>query len=345
MVDTNRQWVYSSPVTGNLTVENFSLREMPMPVLRQGQALVRNKLISLDPANRAYLAMQIYRPQVHIGDVMAGFGIGEVVESTDGRFAPGDIIHGDLGWQDYSVVNSYERSEYIYKCTPGYKEEDLLGVLGITGLTAYFGVQEVGKLQSGQTVVVGGATGACGVILGQLAKIAGCHVVGFGGGFEKCQWLTEEMGFDAAVDYKGSDVATDLAAKCPEGVDFFSDGVGGIVSNATIPLMKKNAGWYHFGNISSYDSLVSGKELQLNNFMTPELEKICKGRNVKPTFLLVFDFYCQRNRVEAELADYIKEGKLKAPVTTLEGLESLPSALVDGTFGGKHYGKLNVRIV
>lgn len=344
MTDTNRQWIYSKPVSGSLKLDNFTLEENPIPKLRQGQVLVRNKLISLDPANRTYFVMQVYRPQLQLGDVMAGFGVGEVVESTDMRFQPGDLIHGDLGWQDYAVINSYDRSEFIYKCTPGYSEEDLLGVLGITGMTAYFGVQEVGKLSPGETVVVGGATGACGVIVGQLAKIAGCRVIGFGGGAEKCQWLVNEMGFDAAVDYKGNNVAADLAALCPNGVDFFSDAVGGIVTQSTLPLMKQNGRWFHYGNTSSYDHTDPGEAIRRDESLTPELLEICRKRNVNPVFLLVFDFYCQRKRAEAELSGYLRAGKLKGPVTTLDGLETLPDALVNGTFGGKRYGKLNVRI-
>lgn len=340
----NRQWIYDRPVVGKLTQENFSLREVKVPELREGQTLVRNKLLSLDPANRSYLVMQAYRPMLQPGDVMAGFGIGEVVASTDYRFSPGDLVHGDLGWQDYTIINSYERSEFVYKCTPGYSEDDLLGVLGITGLTAYFGLQEVGRLVPGETVVVGGATGACGVIIGQLARIAGARVVGFGGGAEKCRWLVEEMGFDGAVDYQGDNVPEALAALCPDGVDFFSDAVGGIVSQSTIPLMKTDARWYHYGNISSYDSSVPGKALPLDDFITPELGEICKARNLNPIFFLVFDYYCQRKRAEAELAGYLKSGRLKAPVTTLHGLENLPSALVDGTFAGKRLGKLNLRL-
>lgn len=345
MSDINRQWIYSKPVSGSLKHENFTLKENPIPKLRQGQVLVRNKLISMDPANRTYFVLQAYRPQLKLGDVMAGFAIGEVIKSTDMRFRRGDLIHGDLGWQDYAVINSYERSEFIYKCTPGYSEDDLLGVLGITGLTAYFGVQEVGKLVPGETVVVGGATGACGVIVGQLAKIAGCRVIGFGGGPEKCRWLIDEMGFDAAVDYKSDHVAADLAALCPDGVDFFSDAVGGVVTQSTLPLMKQGARWYHYGNVSSYDSITPGEALRQDDSLTPELLKLCQERNLKPVFLLVFDFYCQRRRAEAELAQYMREGKLKAPVTTIEGFDKLPEALINGTFGGKHYGKLSVRIV
>lgn len=340
----NRQWIYGKPVTGKLTQENFALRENKVPELREGQTLVRNKLLSLDPANRSYFVMQAYRPQLQLGDVMAAFGIGEVIASTDYRFSPGDLIHGDLGWQDYAIVNSYERSEFVYKCTPGYSEDDLLGVLGITGLTAYFGLQEVGPVAAGETVVVGGATGACGVIIGQLAKIAGARVIGFGGGAEKCRWLVEEMGFDAAVDYRGEGVPGELTALCPDGIDFFSDAVGGIVSQSAIPLMKANARWYHYGNISAYDSSVPGKAMPLDDFITPELRDICQNRNLNPTFFLVFDYYCQRKRAEAELAGYLKSGRLKAPVTTLHGFENLPSALVDGTLGSKRLGKLNLRL-
>lgn len=340
----NRQWVYDRPVTGKLVQDNFSLREVEVPELRQGQTLVRNKLLSLDPANRSYFVMQAYRPMLQLGDVMAGFGIGEVVASTDYRFSPGDLVHGDLGWQDYTIINSYERSEFIYRCTPGYSEEDLLGVLGITGLTAYFGLQEVGRVSPGETVVVGGATGACGVIVGQLAKIAGARVVGFGGGAEKCRWLVEEMGFDAAVDYKGADVAGALAAECPDGIDFFSDAVGGVVSQSAIPLMKADARWYHYGNISSYDRSSADSPFALQDFITPELGKLCERKHLKPIFLLVFDFYCQRKRAEAELAGHVKAGALKAPVTTLHGLENLPSALIDGTLGGNRFGKLNLRM-
>lgn len=341
----NRQWIHASPIRDHLRVDNFERRDAPMPKLRQGQALIRNRLISIDPANRLYFAMQSYRPQVEIGDVMAAFAIGEVVESTDPRFRVGDLWHGDFGWQDYAVLNSYNRSEFIYRCTPGFSEEDLLGVYGITGMTAWFGVETVGRLKPGETVVVGGATGACGVIIGQLAKIAGCRVVGFAGGPEKCAWLTGEMGFDAAVDYKSPDLAETLAAACPDGVDFFSDAIGGEISRATLPLMKPNARWYHYGNMSEYDNIVPGEAAPRHDaFLTPELRQLCKERNLRPIFLMVFDFYCQRPQAQEKLAAHVAAGKLKAPTTILTGFEALPSALVDGSLGSSKYGKLNVRL-
>jgi NADPH-dependent curcumin reductase CurA len=344
MPSVNRQWIYSKPITGYLSTDNFALRETPLPRVGQGQALVRNKLVSLDPANRVYFAMQTYRPQIHLGDVMAGFALGEVVESRDGRFRAGDIVHADLGWQDYAIINSYDRSEFVYKCSAGYPEDQLLGVLGITGLTAYFGLQEFGQLQPGETVVVGGATGACGVIVGQLAKMRGSRVIGFAGGPEKCRWLLDEMGFDGAVDYRDSNVARNLASLCPNGVDFFSDAIGGAVAQSTIPLMKRGARWYDYGNLSAYDKMVPGQTIPGDDELTPELKQRCKDYDLRPRYLLVFDYYSQRLRAEAELAGYLKDGRLKAPTTTLNGLEALPAALVNGTLGANRYGKLNVRI-
>lgn len=341
---SNRQWIYSRPITGALEESNFSMRESAVPTIRQGQALVRTKLVSLDPANRTYFARQVYRPQLKLGDVMAGFALGEVIESSDPRFRAGDIVHGDLGWQDYAIINSFDRSEFIYKCTPGYSEEDLLGVLGITGLTAYFGLQELTRLSAGMTVVVGGATGACGLVIGQLAKIAGCRVVGFGGGAEKCRWLVEELGFDEAVNYKASNAIEDLAKKCPDGVDFLSDAVGGIITQSAVPLMKHSAPWYHYGDTNSYDGWIPGMNTPPDMARGPEIDIICQARNLRPKFLLVFDYYCQRLRAEAELAALVQEGRLKPVVTTLEGLEILPHALVKGTLGSQKLGKLNVRV-
>ncbi|MBN8845703.1 MAG: NADP-dependent oxidoreductase [Sphingomonadales bacterium] len=341
---TNRQWIYAKPIEGKLATDNFKMRQTPVPTIRQGQTLVRNKVISLDPANRTYFKYQGYRPKLHVGEAMHGFGVGEVVETRDYRFKVGDIVHGDMEWADYSIINSYDRAEFFYKCTPGYSEEDLVGALGIPGLTALFGLEKLGPLRAGQTVVVAGATGACGTILGQLAKIAGCRVIGFGGGIEKCRWLVDELGFDDAVDYKGEDVAADLASKCPDGVDFFSDATGGIVTTATLPVMNKNAPWYHFGEITTYDDPANNRGILTGNGLTPELETLCDRQNLKPRFLLVFDYYCERIRAEKTLASYMKEGRLKAPKTVLEGLENLPSALVDGTFGSNRIGKLSVRI-
>lgn len=340
----NRRWVFSRPLEGPLTEAHFERRDGDIPTLRQGQALIRVRLISIDPANRLYFAMQAYRPQVLPGDVMAGFGIGEVVESTDPRFRKGDLWHGDFGWQDYAVINSYDRHEYWHRCSEAHSESDLLGVFGITGMTAWFGVEEILQARSGETAVVAGATGACGSIIAQLLKQKGCRVVGLGGGPDKCRWLTEELGLDAAVDYRAPDMAEQLRLACPEGVQLFSDAVGGAVSSAVLPLMRSGGRWYHFGNLSTYSDARPGVAAERHDaFMTEDLRAHCRAEGLKPRFLLVFDHYSQRLSAQDRLAALMRDGALVAPSTEIEGFEHLPATLVSGGDAGR-LGKLNLRI-
>ncbi|BCH23434.1 MDR family NADP-dependent oxidoreductase [Mesorhizobium sp. L-8-3] len=344
MATLNRRWIYARMLEGQLSASNFERRDEPAPQLRQGQALVRVRLVSIDPANRLYFAMQAYRPQLAPDDVMAGFGIGEVVESTDPRFRPGDLWHGDFGWQDYAVINSYDRHEYWHRCSEGYKESDLIGVLGITGMTAWFGVEEVLRPQAGETAVVAGATGACGSLIAQLLKLKGCRVIGIGGGPEKCRWLLDELGLDAAVDYRAPDMAAALHAACPSRVQLYSDAVGGDVSRAVLPLMGRGGRWYHFGNLSAYGDARPGAPAERHDsFMSDELRAHCRQEGLKPRFLLVFDHYCRRLEAEAQLARLLQDGRLVAPSTEIAGFEGLPGALI-GAGGPGKIGKLNVRI-
>jgi len=171
-------------------------------------------------------------------------------------------------------------------------------------------------------------------------------VVGIAGGPANCARLRDEYRLDAVVDYRAPDMAAHLAGACPDGVDFFSDGVGGEVSRTVLPLLKPGAGWYHPGNLTDYDSIVPGRPIPRNDaFLTPELRALCKERGLRPAFLLVFDHYCRRPEAEAILRDHLRAGRLRAPVTTLEGFENLPRALVEGAFGQNRakFGKLNLR--
>ncbi len=344
MATVNRRWVFSRPLDGPLSEAHFERRDAAAPALRQGQALVRVRLVSIDPANRLYLAMQAYRPQVFPGDVMAGFGIGEIVESADPRFRVGDLWHGDFGWQDYAVVNSFDRQEYWYRCSDGPSPSELLGVLGITGLTAWFGVEEVMKPRAGETAVVAGATGACGSIIAQLLKLKGCRVIGIGGGVDKCRWLVEELGLDTAVDYRDADFAHALVSACPDGVQIYSDAVGGDVSRAVLPLMRDGARWYHYGNLSAYSQARPDAPAPRHDaFMSEELRAHCRAHGLKPRFLMVFDHYCKRLDAERQLLALLADAKLVAPMTEIAGFDALPAALVAGG-GGEKVGKLNVRI-
>ena len=224
MAEINRQFLLKSRPVGRIRESDFEYREQPVPVPGAGEVLVRNIYLSLDPAMRGWMnAGQSYIPPVAIGDVMRGITVGRVAASNHPDFAEGDIASGLLGWQDYGVADA----KYLEKITHGLPMTASLSVLGLTGRTAYFGLLDVGKPEKGQTVVVSGAAGAVGSVVGQIARLKGCRVVGIAGSSDKCAWLTGTLGFDAAVDYKTGDLERDLGEHCPGGVDVFYDNVGG----------------------------------------------------------------------------------------------------------------------
>src|SRR5690242_10069711 len=220
----NKQWIYARKPNAQVGPGNFDLRESAMPQAKDGEVLVRTTLLSLDPASRAWMQGQTYRSQLNPGDVMAGWGLGEVVESKAPGFAPGDLVSGDYGWQQYAAAPA----RTLTKHDKGHKPEHILGVLGVTGLTAYFGLLDVGKPRPGETVLVSGAAGAVGSIAGQIAKLMGCRVVGTTRA-DKCRWLVDELGFDAAVDYTAGNLVGAIKAACPRGVDVYFDNTGGEV--------------------------------------------------------------------------------------------------------------------
>ena len=226
----NRQWLYAKQPQGKIGPDTFQWTETAIPEPRAGEALVRTRMLSLDPANRAWMMGKTYRDALEPGQVMSGFVIGEVVDSRAPGLAKGDIVEGDWGWQDYAALPA----KRLTKRTPDAPLEMLIGPLSVTGLTAYFGLLEVGRPKPGDTVLVSAAAGAVGSMVGQIAKIAGCRVVGTAGGQDKCDWLTRELGFDAAVDYKAGGVFRALRAVCPDGIDVYFDNTGGPVLDAAL---------------------------------------------------------------------------------------------------------------
>jgi NADPH-dependent curcumin reductase CurA len=348
MSDTNRQWIFASAVLGALTPEHFELRRSAIPVPDYGQTLVRVRLVSIDPTNRNWILRPGYLPQVMPGQVMSAFAVGEVIETRDPyRFAKGDIVHGNLGWQDYALLNSYDRQEYVHVCPPARTLADQIGVFGVTGLTAYFGLHRLGPFRAGETIVVAGATGACGSIVAQLARIGGCRVVGIAGGEAKRRWLLDTLKLDAAVDYRSSGLPDDLRSACPDGVDVFSDGVGGAVAAATYALLNRGARVLDYGSIANYDANTADnfRSGTAKRGRTPEQQALLRERQVRCEPLLVFDHYCGRGAAIAEMARLIDRGDLVAPATVIDGLENLPAMLV-GVFGntGDRLGKISVRV-
>ena len=328
----NRQWLYAKQPQGKITADTFEWTETAIPVPREGEALVRTRMLSLDPANRAWMMGKTYRDALEPGQVMSGFAIGEVVESKAGGVKTGDIVEGDWGWQDYAALPT----RHLTKRTTQAPLERLVGPLSITGLTAYFGLLEVGRPKPGDTVLVSAAAGAVGTMVGQIAKLAGCRVVGTAGGQDKCDWITRELGFDAAVDYKAGGVRRALASVCPNGVDVYFDNTGGPVLEAALSLMNLRGRIVCCGNVSQYDvekpapgpmavpGLVVVKRLRMEGFV-------------------VMDFFDQRAAAEARLARWVTDGKIKAIVDIVDGLEKAPQALI-GLFEGKNRGKMAVRV-
>ncbi len=328
----NRQWLYARPPAGKIGPDTFQWTETAIPAPKEGEALVRTRLLSLDPANRAWMMGKTYRDALEPGQVMSGFAIGEVVESRSPGLKAGDIVEGDWGWQDYAAVPSRR----LVKRTIKAPLEMLIGPLSVTGLTAYFGLLEVGRPKVGDTVLVSAAAGAVGTMVGQIAKLSGCRVVGTAGGADKVDWLVRELGFDAAVDYKAPGLRRALAAACPDGIDVYFDNTGGPVLEAALSLMNLRGRIACCGNVSQYDvaqpapgpmavpGLVVTKRLRLEGF-------------------IVMDFYDQRTVAEARLARWVEQGRIKAIVDVIDGLENAPQALV-GLFEGRNRGKCAVRV-
>ncbi len=222
----NRQWRLARRPRGMVQETDFTWAEEPVPTVGPGQVLVRNLYLSMDPTQRGWMSRDTYIPAMAVGEVVRSFGVGQVVGSRHDGFKQGDIVQGGVGWQDYLLTDGGGPLP-IVKLPAGVDMPLAMSVLGLTGITAYFGLLEVGRPKAGETVVVSGAAGATGSVVGQIAKIEGCHVVGIAGGPDKCGWLTREAGFDAAIDYKAERVDRRLRELCPNGIDIFFDNVGG----------------------------------------------------------------------------------------------------------------------
>lgn len=328
----NKQWIYVRKPVAEVGPENFDLREAPMPEPMPGEVLVRTTLLSLDPASRAWMQGATYRSQLNPGDVMAGWGLGEIVSSGVKGLEPGDLMSGEFGWQQFAALPARALTKHDRK----HKPEHILGVLGITGLTAYFGMLDVGRPRPGETVLVSGAAGAVGSIAGQIAKIAGCRVIGTTGGADKSKWIVDELGFDAAIDYKADNLDKALKAVCPNGLDVYFDNTGGDVLAAALRRMNTFGRVSCCGAISQYNTSTP----QPGPFGVPGF---LVTKRIRMEGFVVMDFYNRRAEAQAALTRWLDEGKLEAPVDIVDGFEKMPSALA-GMFAGQNRGKLMVRV-
>ena len=299
-----------------------------------GEVLVKVLQISLDPAMRGWVsAMRSYMPPVGIGEVMRALAAGRVVESKNPNFAVGDHVYGTLGVQEYAISDGKGLSKVDTRLAPLPK---YLSVLGMPGMTAYFGLLDTGAPQSGNTVVVSAAAGAVGSVVGQIAKIKGCRVVGIAGGKDKCGWLTSELGFDAAVDYKDGAVFKALRAAAPKGIDVYFDNVGGDILEACLPQMNNYGRISCCGAISQYDGVTSAHGPR----GVPGL--IVVKRLVMQGFI-VMDFMALRDKALADLQAWTTSGKLKVQEDVIDGLENTPRALI-GLLAGENRGKRMIKV-
>ncbi|HEX4180754.1 MAG TPA: NADP-dependent oxidoreductase [Caulobacteraceae bacterium] len=246
---TNRQIILAELPQGKLATGHFKLTEAPVPTPEDGQVLVKTRYISLDAANRAWMQGATYRAALGAGDVMGGGALAEVIESRSPNLKPGDLVFADTGWRDYAAVSA----KHLAPETPAEPLSHMLSVYGVAGLTAYFGFLECGLPKAGETVVVSAAAGSVGAIVGQIAKIKGCRVVGIAGGAAKCALLTRELGFDDAVDYKADNLRRALRTACPDGIDIYFDNVGGDVFEACLFNMALHGRIVCCGAVSQYD--------------------------------------------------------------------------------------------
>ena len=328
--EVNRQWVLASRPEGLVSESNFEYREVDKPKPAKDQVLVRNLILSFEPAMRGWMTDRpSYIPPAPLGEPMRSLGVGQVVESNNPAFQPGEIVQGFLGWQDYAVVSDARESR-VRKVPPGVPLSWTLGVLGLTGLTAYFGLLDVGKPEVGDTVVVSGAAGATGSVAGQIARIKGCKVVGIAGGPTKCGWLTETAGFDGAIDYKSEDVRERLGELCPERIDIYFDNVGGEILDSALAHIEYKARVVLCGGISIYN--VKEPPPGPKNYLNLLIQR------ARMEGFIVLDYAERFGEATEQLAAWVKEGKIRFEEDIQTGFENIPRTLLR-LFEGKNLGK------
>ena len=330
---TNRQFLLSKRPVGAATSDTFTFQQVPVVQPKEGQILVKNEYLSLDPAMRGWMNEgKSYIPPVALGDVMRALGVGKVIASAHPGFAVGDYVNGALGVQDYFVGEP----RGFYKVDPKLVPLPVyLSALGMTGMTAYFALLDVGAPKAGDTVVISGAAGAVGSIAGQIAKLKGCRVVGIAGGEEKCARLVDEFGFDGTIDYKSEDVLAGLKRECPKGVDVFFDNVGGDILDAVLSRLNFKARVIICGAISQYNNKEAVKGPA--NYLSLLVNR------ARMEGFVVMDYADRYAAAGQEMAGWLLKGQLKSKEHIVEGLESFPESLAK-LFSGENHGKLVLKV-
>ena len=330
----NHKFELATRPVGMCKRTDWAYKEEPVRDPGEGELLVKILYISLDPAMRGWMneSRKSYVPPIEIGEVMRALALGRVIASKNSKFAVGDHVYGPFGVQEFAISNG----KGITKVNAGAIPLPVfLGTLGMPGMTAYFGLLDIGQPQPGQTVVVSGAAGAVGTVVGQIAKIKGCTVVGIAGGPEKCGYVVKDLGFDAAIDYKSEDVRKALQRHCPKGIDVYFDNVGGDILDAALTQLARGARIVICGAISQYNNTTPIKGP--SNYLSLLVNRASmKG-------MVVFDYADRYADAAREMAGWMAAGTLKSREDIVEGLETFPDALLK-LFKGENIGKLILKV-
>ena len=327
---TNKRVLLASRPAGPVSEANFRIEEAPLPRPADGEVLARNLWLSLDPYMRGRMSdAKSYVKGVEIGDVMVGQTVGEVLESRHPKLKVGDVVLTQLGWQLYGCTREATKLDGARAPLSYY-----LGLLGMPGMTAYFGLKELGQPKPGDTVLVSAASGAVGSVVGQLAKLWGARAVGIAGGREKCNYVSEELGFDACIDYKAGAVREHLKAACPNGVDVYFDNVGGEILDTALASMKLHGRVVVCGMIADYNAI---EPYRVRNWRAILVNRL------RVQGMIVFDWKDRYGEALKALGGYFAEGKLQYRESVVQGLENAPRGLID-LLAGKNFGKQLVKL-
>jgi NADPH-dependent curcumin reductase CurA len=330
----NRQWRLAARPIGLIQESDFEWHEEPVPTLGDDKILVRSIYLSLDPANRGWVReVKSYIPPVTIGEVMRGLTIGIVEQSYHADFQDGDIVQGMLGWQEYALTDGAGLTRLPRD--PSIPLTAFLGLFGIIGPTAYFGLLDIGKPKVGETLVVSAAAGAVGSLVGQIGKIKGCRVVGIAGTNEKCHWITEELGFNAAINYKTESIGERVKTHCPGGIDVYFDNVGGDILDAILGLINVRARIVICGTISQANVTVAVPgPYNFRNILT---------QRARVEGFIVLDYVDRFQEAIEDLRRWLAEGRIQYRVDLVDGLENAPRA-INKLFDGSNKGKLIIKV-
>ncbi|MEA1830576.1 NADP-dependent oxidoreductase [Methylobacterium durans] len=337
MATVNRRIVLASRPHGEPTPAHFRMEEGRVPSPRDGEILLRTRWLSLDPYMRGRMsAAKSYAEPVAIGAVMVGEVVAEVASSNNPDFAVGDLVTAFSGWQDYALSSGRGLRRVDPHLAP---PTTALGILGMPGMTAYTGLLTIGDPKPGETVVVAAAAGPVGSLVGQIAKLKGARAVGIAGGPEKCAFLRQALGFDAAIDHRGDDVADALAVACPDGIDVYFENVGGAVFDAVLPLLNNFARVPVCGLVAGYNAT----ELPPGPDRSPMLMRAILTRRLRLQGFIVSDFADQARDFARDVGGWLREGRVRYREDIVEGLEQAPEAFI-GLLKGHNFGKLIVHV-